>query len=139
VNVSSEILLNLLASYLYPFIRISAIVSVAPIIGTRIVPVRTKIGLSIALTIIIVPLLDTVVFIEPFSVHGVLTIMTQILIGVMLGFMLRMVFSAVESGGQVIGMTMGLGFAQMNDPANGVIVPVISQFYVVLATLMFLA
>lgn len=139
MNISSETLLNLLASYLYPFIRISAIVSVAPIIGTRIVPVRTKIGLSIALTIIIVPLLDAAVFIEPFSVHGVLTIMTQILIGVMLGFMLRMVFSAVESGGQVIGMTMGLGFAQMNDPANGIIVPVISQFYVVLATLMFLA
>jgi len=35
--------------------------------------------------------------------------------------------------------TMGLGFAQMNDPANGVTVPVVSQFYVIIATLLFLA
>jgi len=35
--------------------------------------------------------------------------------------------------------TMGLGFAQMNDPANGVTVPVVSQFYIIMATLLFLA
>jgi len=139
VTINSEALITLLASYLYPFARISAIVAVAPIFGTRIVPARVKIGLILALTIIVVPLLPPADFIEPFSLHGILNVMTQILVGVMLGFMLRMVFSAVESGGQVIGMTMGLGFAQMNDPANGVIVPVISQFYVVLATLVFLA
>ncbi len=139
MTINSEALISLLASYLYPFARISAIVAVAPIIGTRIVPARVKVGLTLGLTIIIVPLLPPADFIEPFSLHGILNVMTQILVGVMMGFMLRMVFSAVESGGQVIGMTMGLGFAQMNDPANGIIVPVISQFYVILATLVFLA
>jgi flagellar biosynthetic protein FliR len=44
----------------------------------------------------------------------------------------------METGGYVIGQTMGLGFAQMNDPANGITVPVISQFYTILATLTFL-
>ncbi len=138
MTINSEALIDLLASYLYPFARISAIVVVAPIIGTRIVPARVKVGLALALTIIIVPLLPPAHIVEPFSLLGILTVMTQVLIGVMMGFMLRMVFTAVESGGQVIGMTMGLGFAQMNDPANGVVVPVISQFYVVLATLLFL-
>ena len=36
-------------------------------------------------------------------------------------------------------MQMGLGFASMIDPTNGVSVAVISQFYVLLVTLLFLA
>jgi flagellar biosynthesis protein FliR len=40
--------------------------------------------------------------------------------------------------GQVVAVTMGLGFASMNDPVNGVAVTVVSQFYLMLATLLFL-
>ena len=36
-------------------------------------------------------------------------------------------------------MTMGLGFAMAVDPQNGVQVPVLSQLYIILATLLFLA
>ncbi|NIQ11040.1 MAG: flagellar biosynthetic protein FliR, partial [Gammaproteobacteria bacterium] len=44
----------------------------------------------------------------------------------------------LETGGHIIGQTMGLGFAQMVDPGNGVAVPAVSQFYTVVATLLFL-
>ena len=62
----------------------------------------------------------------------------QVLIGLAIGFLVRLTFAAVELAGNLIGQTMGLGFAQMMDPANGVTVPVVSQFYTVLATLIFL-
>jgi flagellar biosynthetic protein FliR len=55
-----------------------------------------------------------------------------------MGFILQMVFAALIFGGQVIAYSMGLGFASMVDPQNGVQVPVISQFYLILATLLFL-
>jgi flagellar biosynthetic protein FliR len=62
----------------------------------------------------------------------------QVLIGVLMGFILQMVFAALIFGGQVIAYSMGLGFASMVDPANGVQVPVVAQFYLILATLLFL-
>ena len=47
-------------------------------------------------------------------------------------------FGALVFGGQVIAYSMGLGFSSMMDPQNGVQVPVVSQFYMIFATLLFL-
>ena len=63
----------------------------------------------------------------------------QILIGLLMGFILRLVFSALTIAGENIAVTMGLGFAQITDPVNGVTVPIISQFLTISATLIFLA
>ncbi len=139
IHVNSAQLIEIIAAYLWPFFRIAALITVAPIWGTRIIPMRARIGLAAALTVIIVPLIESTPRVEPFSLAGIMVTANQVLIGLMMGFMLRLVFSALETGGQMIGMTMGLGFAQMNDPANGVTVPVVSQFYTLLATLIFLA
>ncbi len=63
----------------------------------------------------------------------------QVVIGVAMGFILQMVFGALVVAGQTIATSMGLGFAATIDPQNGVQVPVISQFFLILATLVFLA
>ncbi|RMG29719.1 MAG: flagellar biosynthetic protein FliR, partial [Gammaproteobacteria bacterium] len=52
---------------------------------------------------------------------------------------LQVVFSALVMAGQLVGMTMGLGFATLVDPQNGIQVPVVSRYYVTLASLLFLA
>ncbi len=139
LTISSAQLIDLMAAYLWPFFRIAALITIAPIWGTKIIPMRARIGLAAALTVIIVPVIEPATSVEPFSLAGILVTANQVVIGLMMGFMLRLVFSALESGGQLIGMTMGLGFAQMNDPANGITVPVVSQFYTLIATLIFLA
>jgi len=64
--------------------------------------------------------------------------MQQIVIGSAMGFTLQLVFAAVTTGGQVVAMQMGLGFASMVDPQNGMQVPVLSQIYLLLVTLLFL-
>ena len=63
----------------------------------------------------------------------------QILIGVMLGFVLQLFFQVFIVSGQLLAMQMGLGFASMIDPANGVSVPVIGQFFNMLVILLFFA
>ena len=55
------------------------------------------------------------------------------------GFVVQLAFGAAVFAGQAISMTMGLGFAMAVDPQNGVQVPVLSQLYVILATLLFLS
>ena len=131
--------LSLLATqYMWPFIRIAALVSVAPIFGTHTVPARVKIIISLALTIIVAPILPKMEYIDPLSLVGLITVFHQILIGVAIGFIVTLIFGALIIGGQLVAQLMGLGFASMMDPQNGVSVPVIGQLYTILATLIFL-
>jgi flagellar biosynthetic protein FliR len=139
VNIPLEELSAWMTGFLWPFFRITALIMIVPILGARSVPAPIRVGLGLLLTLAVAPLLPPGPAIEPFSAEGIVVTASQILIGLAMGFALRMVFSAVETGGNVIGQTMGLGFAQMMDPANGVTVPVISQLYSVMATLVFLA
>lgn len=138
MNFTDQELTQWLTGFLWPFFRIAALVAVAPILGVRVVPMRFRVGIALALTLVIAPVLPPGPQVDPASAEGVLISGAQILTGLAMGFLMRLVFSAVEMGGNLIGQTMGLGFAQMMDPANGVTVPVVSQFYTVLATLIFL-
>lgn len=139
MTVSTTQLIAWIAGYLWPFARIAAMVSVAPILGTQTVPVRVRVGIAVALTAVIAPLVPPIPGIEPFSLAGVIVTAQQVLIGLAMGFAVRLVFSALENGGNSVAMLMGLGFAEMMDPQSGVQVPMISQFFTILAGLLFLA
>lgn len=128
-----------MAMYLWPLFRIAALVSVSPIFGAQNVPVRVRVGLSLAITLVVAPALPPMPTVDPVSSTGLVIIVQQILIGLTMGFALRLVFSAFVLAGQIIGQTMGLGFASLVDPQNGVQVPVVSQFYLILTTLIFLS
>jgi flagellar biosynthetic protein FliR len=77
------------------------------------------------------------VSIDPLTSVGFLYILQEIAIGVILGFSLQLVSAAITVGGQAISNAMGLGMANMFDPNLGN-VPVISQFLIILSTLIFL-
>ena len=127
-----------IGSFMWPFFRISSMFMVAPITGGQYVPVRARLMLSVAVTFVVMPLLPDPPAVTPFSLTMISLILQQLLIGVAMGFVLMLVFSAVVTGGQVIAMQMGLGFASMVDPANGQQVPVLSQLYLMMTTLLFL-
>ncbi|MBI5451339.1 MAG: flagellar biosynthetic protein FliR [Gammaproteobacteria bacterium] len=126
-------------AYLYPFLRISAVLVASPIFGTQIIPPQIKALLAVFLTIMVSPFVRIDGVIDPVSAAGVLIAAEQILIGLSIGFMIRMIFSVMEVGGYLIAQSMGLGFAQMVDPTNGTAVPSVSQFFTIMATLIFLA
>ncbi len=63
----------------------------------------------------------------------------QIIIGALLGFSLQLFFQAFVVAGQIVAIQMGMAFASMVDPVNGVSTAVIGQFFTMLVTLMFLA
>ncbi len=119
--------------------RIGAMLVAMPVLGTRLVPTRVKIILTLVLSVLIVPLLPEVPAVEPLSLAGLMISVQQVLIGLAMGFTLQLVFGALMIAGESIAMTMGLGFASMVDPTNGVNVPVVSQFFIIVATLLFLA
>ena len=141
LEITDKQLLSWLAAWLWPFLRLGAFVLVAPVIGTRSVPARVRILFALGLTVVMSPLIDpaSVPEVPIVSAMGLSIAGLQVLIGLGLGLVLRMVFMVLEFAGQLIAQQMGLGFAAMVDPASGAQVPVIAQFYVILGTLMFFA
>ena len=139
MNFTSAEILTLLASYLWPLFRIAAFIASAAVFGGRLFPMRVKLIFAISLTIVIAPVIPPPPAIDMFSFTGMIVVLQQVLIGVAMGFTLQLVFAAFVLGGQVIALTMGLGFASLNDPASGVIVPTVSQIYSIFVTLVFFA
>jgi len=126
-----------LGSFFWPFVRISSMMLAAPVFGARMMPVRIRIFMALTISVLTVPLLPAVPAVDPISFSAMGIIFQQILIGIATGLIIQMVFQSLVIAGEAIANGMGLGFARMVDPANGVQVPVISQFFVVLATLLF--
>lgn len=116
--------------------RISGLMLLAPIFSATTIPVRIRLGITLVLTIVLAPLapLD----IRPLSAAGVATLAQQILIGAALGFTLKLVFEAVSYAGQYVSQAMSLGFAEVVNPGIGGTTPVLSQFYMMMVTLLFL-
>src|SRR5690606_37389995 len=127
------------AQFLLPLFRVAALLMSMPIIGTQLVPMRVRLYLAVALSVVLVPAPRPVPVVVALGLQALLLIVEQILIGVMLGFVLQLFFQLFIVSGQMLAMQMGLGFASMVDPANGVSVPVLGQFFNLLVILLFLA
>lgn len=139
VSFSSELLQSWVIGLLWPLTRVLAVIATVPILSHQALPRRVKLGLGVVLTLIIMPTLPPLPQFEVYSLQGLLMLAQQLLIGVAIGFSMRLVFAAVDLAGQVIGMTMGLGFATFFDPQSQGQSTAMNQFLVMLTMLIFLS
>lgn len=139
ISLTSADIASWTGTLVWPFTRIAAMLAIAPIFGARVVPLRVRLMIALLLTWVVLPLIPPVPVIDPLSATSALVTVQQLLLGLAIGFSLQLILAALVIAGQTIAMGMGLGFAQMVDPQNGVSVPVIGQYYMVIATLLFLA
>ena len=100
---------------------------------------RVRLLLALLLTILLVPSLPPVPAIDPLSLPALNITVQQVGIGVFMGFSVLTLFQLFIITGQIMAMQMGLGFASMVDPTNGITVAGLSQFYLMLITLLFWA
>jgi len=128
-----------IGSYLYPMFRLGGFFLIAPLFGTQLIPGRIRIGLALLVTLLIAPLLPPVPALDPLSPAAWLLIAQQVLVGLGLGFVMQLFFQVFVFGAQIIAMQMALGLASMVDPANGVNVTVLAQYFLLLLTLVFVA
>jgi len=128
-----------LNQFLWPLMRISGFCMVAPIVGAALVPARVRLLFSLLLTMLVAPMLRDLPQPDFLSPASALLVAQQLLIGIGLAYFLQMLMQAFVTFGQIVAMQMGLGFASMNDPINGVAVTSVSQFYLLMVTLLFLA
>jgi len=137
ISISEQQIIAWIGTYFWTFTRVAALVGAAPVLSSRSVPVLTKIGLAISISLLVAPFNVDVPQLQPFSASMLVITLNQVLIGLAMGLCLQVVFTMFVVGGQVLAYQMGLGFSQMVDPQSGTQVPVISQFYIITITLLF--
>lgn len=125
-------------AFLLPLFRIGAFFMAMPMIGTRMVPNTVRFGLTLSVTLILLPVIPNLPTLDAFELSTWLVVANQIIIGTVLGFALQFMFQSFIAGAQIIALQSGLGFASMTDPASGVQVVVIAQFYSMMSMILFL-
>ena len=104
---------------LWPFLRVLALFSTMPLFADRGVPVRARIGLAFLIAFCAQASMPEIAPIALDSSAGLLAVVQQVLIGVSLGFAVRIVFVAIEFAGELIGLQMGLNYAAFFNPMTG--------------------
>ena len=139
ISITSAQLEAWLVALIFPLARVLSLISTSPVLGNRQIPARVKIGLSVLLALIISPTIGELPQVSVSSPQGLLILVQQIIIGIAMGFSMRLIFAAVEMSGELAGLQMGLGFASFYDPVNSAFTPIIAQWMGVVASLAFLA
>ncbi len=133
-----ELIFSSFTEFLLVWIRVLGLFLTAPIFNSRIIPALVKIGFSFLFAMVIFPTL-TFDFREP-PVLGMylLTVMSELLLGLSLGFVTNLVFSALQIAGEIIDFQMGFTYANVVDPLSNLGASVMGQFYFVVAILYYL-
>lgn len=139
ISISSAQLDTWLALFVFPLSRILGLLAIAPVFSNAALPMRVRLIAGLAITMALAPALPPLPAIPASSWIGLAVLAEQILIGVLLGFALRITFAAVDVAGELIGLQMGLSFATFFDPTSGGQTPVVTEFLGLLTALIFLA
>jgi len=131
-------MLEWVGAFFWPFLRVGAFFMALPIFNSRSVPMRVRVILAVTVTFAILPTLPRVGGVDLLNLGALLVAVREVVIGAAIGFIVQMAFAALVFAGQNIAYSMGLGFAAMIDPQLGVQVPIVSQVYLLFATLLFL-
>jgi flagellar biosynthesis protein FliR len=123
---------------LWPFLRVLALFSALPVFAQRGVPARVRVALAFMIAFCAQATLPAMPVIALNSAGAVLAVVQQLLIGVSLGFAVRIVFSAVEFAGEVIGLQMGLNFAGFFNPMTGGEATATSRFFGITVSWLFI-
>jgi flagellar biosynthetic protein FliR len=102
----------------WPFLRVLAVFSSAPVFSARSVPMRTRVALALLVAIGAQASLGEQPVIALDDARALAAVVQQVVVGVAIGLAVRIVFAAVELAGEVVGLQMGLNFAAFFDPAT---------------------
>ena len=139
MHLTDAELLGWVQRYFWTFARVGGVLMSAPILGAGLAPKRVRLMLAVALSLMLAPLLPAPQAAEPFAAAWWLITLQQVLIGVVIGFVLQVVFEAVTMGGSLMASSMGLSFAQMVDPVNGSDSTVLGELLMLIVSLLFLS
>lgn len=129
----------LMQDFIMLMARASGVFLSAPIFYSNTLNVRLRVTLAALITIFVqASIVTEPLNIDPLSHFGMVTLIQEMAFGLAMGFVLQIMFAAMIMAGDQIANAAGLGFAQMVDPQMGTSMPVVSQLFSLMMTIMFL-
>lgn len=123
----------------FVMIRVGAAFVAAPVFGNVSIPLPVRVALSGAVGVLVLGTTEVAAPPQVFALATFLAVAAEALVGLALGFVLQIAFAAPLVAGEIIGGSMGIGFANMIDPASGRSSPAVGQFLSIMLTLLFLS
>ncbi len=127
--------------YMLVFARTGAMIMLLPAIGDMGVPARVRLGLALAVSLALVPVVQHsyVTGLNPGPMQIGLLIAQEVTAGVVVGAMARLIMSALSVAGNLIATQIGLAYAQTFDPSMGEAGAVVGNFMTLLGTVLIFA
>jgi len=120
--------------------RMAAMIGALPIFTSSQAATRLRLGLAIMISLLLFPMLDISLTEQQTTTIGLgLVVVQEALLGLLMGFVIQLLFFAVQFGGTIVGYQMGFAAANILDPQHQQQIPLLSQFQNVFAILLFLA
>ena len=123
----------------FTMVRVGAAFIAAPVFGAVAVPLPVRVTLSASIAVLAMNAAPIAAPATVFALATFLSVAAEALIGLALGFVLQIAFAAPLVASELIGGSMGIGFAQQVDPLNGQSTPALGNFLSILLTLLFLS
>jgi len=128
------------AGYVFwPLVRILALISTVPVLSHRSIPLRAKVAIGVAIALVLAPTIPTPAMSSTLDAVFFETLVRNILIGVALGFAIRVLFAGIELAGQMVGLQVGLSFGGFFNPEATDMDNPVANFVSLLVLLLFLA
>ena len=138
--ISLSISLPQLQMFFFIFLRIGAILMTIPVFESKSIPHLFKLALAFATSLVLFPMLKLSPMPVSNSILGLgIGVAGEILLGLVIGFSVKLVFAGIQLAGQMAGYQMGLALANVMDPAESEQVPLLAQFNNLVALLVFLS
>ena len=135
----SVILVDKFLILLLVFVRMSSLFVITPVFGRTELPAYMKIGLAFFCSYTLVPILGNVQIEYTSLLSFAVIVAKEFLVGIILGYVSFLVFSAIYLAGQIIDMQIGFGMVNVLDPTMNTQVPLTGNFVYILTTLFFLS
>jgi flagellar biosynthesis protein FliR len=119
VSVSDTQMLTWLAAVLVPLFRVLGVFVSAPVLSNRAFPMRARVAAGLAITVCIAPQIELPAQWHLGVSNAVFVLIGELVIGLAIGLVARLVFAAFEFAGEIIGLQLGLSFAAFFDPTIG--------------------
>ncbi len=124
-------------AFLLVFSRLAAMAMLFPALGETAIPQRVRLVMALSISFLIYSLVRASLPAMPLSPYELgLLIITEILIGLLIGSSIRLLMTALHTAGTLIAMQTGLAMAQAFDPAQGAQSALMSTFLTLMAVVL---
>lgn len=131
------LIFNNYALLLVILLRISGFFISAPVFNSRNLPMQLKVAFTVFISLFVFLILYNKTIIPEINLLFIFLLISEFLIGVIIGYVAQLFFSAIQLAGQSIDMQMGFGMVNIMDPQSGLQVPLMGTFYNLLAIFVF--